>query len=98
MPLGQAQAPIPSQRIDVDGFLGLATLVTGVIPPTPLGLAQILPIGRLIAGPGVTGGIHEGFQQDRAISVPAAPIVRDVGGRQCEGVAREIGDRDPGEE
>ena len=43
IPVVGARAPIPSQRIDVDGFLGLATLVTGVIPPTPLGLAPDTP-------------------------------------------------------
>ena len=68
------------ERVDPDRFLLAVSIVDAAVAPEPPGLSQVGPSGRLIAGAGKTGRIHEGLgQKDRMVE-----LTHPVGGKTAQ--------------
>lgn len=86
------------QGIDEDRF-GL-TVIGVTAPPLgrALGLAQVLPVGRSVAGAGKAGEVHEGLQQlDRGM-VEGRPVPLKGPGIGGEDLGGQVLDPDPGQD
>ena len=76
MTFRQALPPVRLEGIGKDGLARLVLLVLGVMPAS-LGVTQVVPIRRSIAGPRKRGRIDECFDQHRSIPMAGAfPISR----------------------
>src|SRR5882672_4252806 len=58
---------VARERIDPDALDGLSVAVQDVELPTALGIAEMLPVGSLVAGAGKARLLDEGFEQHRPI-------------------------------
>ena len=65
----QALSEIFHQRIHIDGFDALGTLVLPVLAPASLGLADLNPVRRLIAGASKAIGLNEALDQPGTVAV-----------------------------
>ena len=65
----QALAEISLQRIHIDGFDALDMVVLAVLATAPLGLSDLDPVGRLIAGAGKALAFHKAFDQPWPVAV-----------------------------
>lgn len=63
-----------------------------------LGVPDVDPVGRAIAGAGKRAGIGEGFQEHRSEVVAGLPVAHDLFGGQCQHRRGEVFDPDPGEQ
>ncbi len=61
------------ERIDPDALDGFVVAVQGIELAAALGVAEILPVGRSVAGTGEARFLDEGFQQHGAIGVAGPP-------------------------
>src|SRR5579864_6820910 len=58
-------------------------------------LPDMQPVGSTVAGSAKTAGVHQRFQQQRALTIVAFPIARYVPSTQGEDFARESLDANP---
>jgi len=68
------------ERIEPDGLLGEGSRVVDIQFSASPGLPYIDPIGSLVTSSTETRGLHEGFQQDRSVSIVCGPIIRNAFG------------------
>src|ERR671923_2218361 len=87
---------IPRQRINIDILNG--PTVRGVRPihaTAAGGLPDMNPVGSPIAGPAKTDRIHQGFQQQRTMTIAALPVAWHLPGAQRQDLARQTLDLHP---
>ena len=74
--LSVAEMPleIACERVDPNAFDGLSVAMQGVELATALRVAEVLPVGGLVAGAGTARLLNEGFEQDRTIGVAGMPV------------------------
>ena len=88
-------AEVADERVDPDAFDRLGVAMQPIELATSLGVAQVLPVGGLVAGAREAGFFDEGFQQDRAVRVTGMPVIREASGDQGEDVRGEVTALDP---
>src|SRR5437867_1767067 len=88
---------IAAERINVD-VLGGTTLqaVMTIHSASPLSSTQPNPIRGAVAGTSKAFRIHEGRQQDRAITVELFPVARKLTRAERKNRARQAPDANPG--
>ena len=83
------------ERVDPDAFDRLGVTMQPIELATSLGVAQVLPVGGLVAGAREAGLFDEGFQQDRPVRITGMPVVREASGDQGEDARGEVTAPDP---
>ena len=63
-----------------------------------LGLSDMDPVGRAVAGSAEPILFDEGFQKDGRIAIAGLPILRELLGEAGEDPGGEVGGEDPGED
>src|ERR1019366_7887042 len=78
------------ERIDPDAFDRLIFAMQGVELSAALGVAEVLPVGGLVAGPGKARLLNEGFEQYGPIGVACMPDVGQSFADQGEDARSQI--------
>src|ERR1035441_5876988 len=86
---------VARERINPDAFDGLSVSMQGVELTTALRIAEVLPVGRLVAGAGKARLLDEGFEQDRPIGVAGLPVGGQSSADQGEDARGEVFAVDP---
>src|ERR1017187_3703785 len=73
---------VARERIDPDAFDGLSVAMQGV--------AEVLPVGGLVAGTGKARIFDEGFKQDGPVGVAGVPVIGQSSAHQGEGTGGEV--------
>src|ERR1035437_3279179 len=75
--LSAAEFPleVARERIDPDALDGLSVAMQGIELATALRIAQVSPVGSLVAGARKARLFDEGFEQDRPIGVAGVPVI-----------------------
>lgn len=83
------------ERMDPDAFDRLIFAMQGIELAAALGVAEILPVGRFVAGAGEARLLDEGFEQDGAVCVAGMPVIGQASPHQGEDTRGEILAADP---
>jgi hypothetical protein len=59
---------VARERIDPDAFDRLSVAMQGIELATALGVAEVLPVGSLVAGADEARFLDEGFEQHRLLA------------------------------
>src|ERR1017187_6780890 len=86
---------VAHERIDPDALDRLSVAMQGVELAAALGIADVLPVGSLVAGAGKARLLDEGFEQDRSIGVAVLPVVGQASAHQGKDARGEIFAVDP---
>ena len=86
------------ERIDPDALDGFVVSVQGIELAAALGVAEILPVGRSVAGAGEARLLDEGLQQHGAIGVAGVPVLDQASTDQGEHTRGEVLHADPGQD
>ena len=87
----------PVERIEPYVFDGNALFACRAEFSAPLGLADMPPIGSLVAGAGEAIAFDEGFEHERAVTIARFPILLHLTRRQAEDFRCQIARLDPGQ-
>ena len=86
---------VARERIDPDAFDRLSVAMQGVELAATLRIAEVLPVGGLVAGAGKARLFDEGFEQDRPIGVAGLPVIGQSAADQGEDARGEVFAVDP---
>src|ERR1035441_9013610 len=86
---------VAHERIDPDALDRLSVAMQGVELAAALGIADVLPVGSLVAGAGKARLLDEGFEQDRSIGVAVLPVVGQASAHHGKDARGEIFAVDP---
>ncbi len=81
--------------LDPDALDGFIVAVPDIKLAAALRVAEILPVGRLVAGAGEARLLDEGFQQHGVIGVAGAPVLGQASTGQGEHTRGEVLHVDP---
>ena len=87
-----------AQGVEPDAFDGQIGLVVTVQFAAPLGLANVDPVGSLVAGACKALGIDEGFQQNGSVGVAVLPVLGELAGGHGEHFRGQVLRLDPGKD
>ncbi len=87
--------PVSVKRFEPDIFDRQCIFVTHVEFATALGLADLNPIGGLVASSGETGDFTEGLKHGGKNRVALQPIVRQAFFAACQNMGSQVGDANP---
>ena len=95
--LSGAELPleVARERVDPDAFDGLGVAMQGVELAATLRIAEVLPVGGLVAGAGKARLLDEGFEQDRPIGIAGLPVIGQASADQGEDARGEVFAVDP---
>src|SRR5450755_3271379 len=91
----ELQLEVTRERIDPDAFDGLSVAMQGIELATTLGIAEVPPVGCLVACAGKARLLDEGFEQDGPIGVAGLPIIGEPAAHQGEDSRGEVLAVDP---
>jgi hypothetical protein len=86
---------VAHERIDPDAFDGLSVAMQGIELAAALRIAEVSPVGGLVAGAGKTRFLDEGFEQDGPIGVASLPVIGQSAAHQGENARGQIFAVDP---
>ena len=95
---GEDGAEVLLEGIEVDVLDGKSILILDVEFSPTLGLADIDPVGGLVAGSLETAALDEGLEEDGSKREAFSPIVLDAACGQSEEMGGEAFGSDPGED
>ena len=87
-----------AQGVEPDAFGGQIGRVVAVHFAAPLGLSDLDPVGRLVAGAGEALGVDEGFQQDGPVGVAVVPVLGELTRGQGQQFGGQVLGLDPGKD
>jgi hypothetical protein len=95
--LSVAELPleVARERIDPDAFDWLSVAMQDVELAAALRIAQVSPVGSLVAGAGEARLLDKGFEQDRPIGVAGLPVGGQSSAHQGEDVRGQVFSADP---
>src|SRR5487761_2417695 len=95
--LSVAELPliVACERIDPDALDGLRVAMQNVELAATLGIAEVLPVGGLVAGAGKAWLLDEGFEQDGPIGVAGLPVIGQSAAHQGEDTRGQVFAVDP---
>ena len=96
--VAELAAKVAGEGIDPDALDGLNVAVQPVEFASPLSIAETLPVGGLVAGPGEAGLLDEGLQQHRTIGVAGMPVIGQATADETQNSRGEIAAADPGQD
>jgi hypothetical protein len=84
--LSAAELPleVARERIDPNAFDRLSVAMQNVELAATLRVAEVLPVGGLVAGAGKAWLLDEGFEQDRPIGIAGLPVIGQPSAHQGE--------------
>src|SRR6202011_6395533 len=86
---------VACERIDPDAFDRLIVAMQNVELAAALGIAEVLPVGSLVAGAGKARLLDKGFEQDRPIGVAGLPVGGQSSAHQGEDARGQVFAADP---
>ena len=92
----QLLAIVALQGIEINVFHRHRQVRVTVIATTSPGLADTLPICRLVACAPKAGSFHEGLQTINGVAIARLPILPDAAGHEAENMAGQALDANPG--
>jgi len=95
LPVAEWALEVAHERINPDALDGLCMAVQDVEFSPTLRIAEVSPVGGLVAGAGKARFLDEGFEQDRAIGVTGVPIGGQTPAHQGEDARGEVLAMDP---
>src|SRR5216684_496632 len=95
--LSVAELPleVSRERIDPDAFDWLSVAMQDVELAAALRIAQVSPVGSLVAGAGKARLLDKGFEQDRPIGVAGLPVGGQSSADQGEDARGQVFAADP---
>ncbi len=94
----QALPEVLCERVEIDVFERYAHSIVAVVSSTAFGLADVLPIGSLVANPTEMLALDKSFQQVNGVSVFLYPVGTDAFGDASENMTSQMGNPDPGKD
>ena len=94
-PLQSWLLEVARERINPDAFDGLCVAMQGVELAAALRVAEMLPVGGLVAGAGKARLLDEGFEQHRPIGVAGMPVIGQASADQGEDARGQVFAVDP---
>jgi hypothetical protein len=90
LPVAQLPLEVACERIDPDAFDGLSVAMQSIELAATLRIAEVSPVGGLVAGAGKAWLLDEGFEQDRPIGVAGLPVIGQPSAHQGEDARGEV--------
>ena len=90
LPVAELPLEVACERIDPDAFDGLSVAMERVEFAATLRIAEVSPVGGLVAGAGEARLLDEGFEQNRSIGVAGLPVIGQTPADQGEDARGEV--------
>ena len=94
----ESAAEVAPERVEPDVFSGQRVRSVHVEFAAALGLSDVGPVGRAVAGTGEAVGLHEGLQQQRPVAVASLPVVGQPAAAARQHRGSEIAHLHPGQD
>lgn len=91
-------AEVPDEGMEPDGLFRELRLVLDIELAPALGLTEVDPVRRLVAGSTKARGLDEGLDQDRMISVALLPVVSEPPSRHAQKPGGKVAAVNPGQD
>src|SRR5271165_1455650 len=95
LPAAELLLEVTRERIDPDAFDRLSVAMQGVELAPALSIAEVLPVGGLVASTSEAWFLDEGFEQDRPIGVACLPLIGQASAHQGEDARGQVFAVDP---
>src|ERR1022692_2320212 len=95
LPAAELLLEVTRERIDPDAFDRLSVAMQGVELAPALSIAEVLPVGGLVASTSEARFLDEGFEQDRPIGVACLPVIGQASAHQGEDARGQVFAVDP---